>query len=112
MTHAEVFKLIAETTLGNIDGGRSLRNEIFELDLIVNKDAKWNSKTIDDDDFIFYPYYAEIEPIVNGSDEQEYMQSILDLVIALSKLEIHCVAACDFEDFLKDKIECLGFKSW
>lgn len=73
-------------------------------DMFIKKNKEYNEEQYlkDTDDFLYWKYYLDIEPI--ETNEDTYIKRIRDLLKYLKEYCNSIVAACDFEDELK----CIG----
>jgi hypothetical protein len=77
--------------------GKFVHTSEFEIEIRENED--FDPRRVQDEDFLFYPIYLEIEPKDNiGSSG--YIHSIGKLLNILREKGFKAVAACDFEDLL------------
>jgi hypothetical protein len=93
---------IAKTINGRIEL-RTVCGLFFEVDVVNNQDAEPLQAISRDDEFLYYPYYLDVEPLENLNRES-YVASIAMLLKALWDIGAKAVAACDFEDELPDEI--------
>lgn len=112
MDQADLTKLIDQIIFGEAGWEARQNNRELDLDLVINKDAKWNTDNSLKDDYLYYPFFADIDIASQGVKKADYKNAIFNLIAGLSETGIHAVAACDFEDFLKDKLSCLGITTW
>lgn len=71
-------------------------------DMFIQKNKEYNKEQHfqDTDDFLYWKYYLDIEPIAD--DEITYIKRIHDLLKYLKECCNGVVAACDFENELND----------
>lgn len=70
-----------------------------EIDVNINKAAKPPWGKVDDDNFLFWKFFLDIEPLEN-STRDEYIKGIIHLMYSLRHNGFQVVAACDFENEL------------
>lgn len=82
---------------------RTITTENMEIDLVENEDysSEISNKP---DEFLYYPFYLEIDPIVEiNFSRQTYIETISKLLKSLWKEAGDAIAACDFEAQLPSK---------
>ena len=67
-----------------------------EIDLRKNKEFGLKCLEENQEDFIFWKFYLDIEPM--KVDEKEYIRGISNLIMNLKEKSIRAVPSCDFED--------------
>ncbi|MDP4268456.1 MAG: 1,4-dihydroxy-6-naphthoate synthase [Bacteroidota bacterium] len=70
-----------------------------EIDVILNKAAKPPWGMVDDDNFLYWKFFLDLEPI-EGIARDEYVKGIIKLMHDLRNNGFQVIAACDFEDEL------------
>lgn len=92
----ELYLLINELLSGELEPIRTIKTAWCEIDLRRNSefDLKHLEKNLED--FIFWKYYLDVEPM--DTDEKEYIKGISDLIIKLKGKEVKAVPSCDFEE--------------
>ena len=84
---------------------RSIISNIIEVDIFTNEDFD-REKLYNEDGFVYYPFYLEIQPSKVNIDISIYIDEISSLLQNLWNDYNDAVVACDFEDKLpKNKIE-------
>jgi hypothetical protein len=101
MSKKMFLDFIAQTINGSIEL-RTVCGPFFEVDVVNNPDAEPLQASEQDDGFLYYPYYLDVEPLDNTKRES-YIASISRLLRALWNIGAKAVAACDFEDELPYK---------
>ena len=94
MSKEELLDLLNLHLRGVKQGIRTIRTELLELDLIGNDEyvpGSW--------DFLFWRYYADLEAVTE--ERVAYVRCIRKLMAFLRERQIETVAACDFEQELK-----------
>lgn len=94
----ELYLMINDILTGELEPIRTIKTEWGELDLRYNSDFDAERLKKNVDDFIFWPYYLDIEP--NNGIEQMYIEKIAMLINHLKSKNIKVIASCDFEDEL------------
>jgi hypothetical protein len=104
LSEEELIKSI-EMTTGSSVSIRTIKTNLMEIDVVVNSDSDSNLK-LDEQGFVYYPYYLEIDPTRLGQISVEvYITSISSLLNFLWTVGQDAVPACGYEDMLprKDK---------
>ena len=79
-----------------------MQNNFFKMELIKNKDSKYNgSDILLWPDFLFWPYFIEIERLCDSFDD--FVKQLKAFMHFLRENDIQVVASCDFEDLLGQK---------
>lgn len=95
MSVNDLYEICIELLSGDKEGIRTISTQYLEFDLRKN-----NEYDIDKlDTFLFWKYYADIEP--KDIKREEYVNSIRNLRFNLRDRNIDTIAACDFEDELQ-----------
>ena len=94
MSEKELLDLINLHLHGIKQGIRTIRTGLLELDLTRNDEYMQGSQ-----DFLFWRYYADLETVTE--ERAAYVCCIRKLMAFLRERQIETVAACDFEQELK-----------
>jgi hypothetical protein len=94
----KVLELIAQITSGRSQM-RTVSSAHCEIDVVLNEDFDDEKKREEEDGFLFYPYYLDVEP-ANGAVRERYVESIGQLLEGLWNSGCRAIAACDFESEL------------
>lgn len=81
---------------------RSIISNVIEVDVFTNKDFD-KKKLHDEDGFIYYPFYLEIESSEDYTDISIFINEVSLLLQNLWKDCKDAVASCDFEYLLPEK---------
>lgn len=92
----EVYLLINEILSGELEPIRTIKTIWGEIDLRKNKEFGLKCLEENQEDFIFWKFYLDIEPM--KVDEKEYIRGISNLIMNLKEKSIRAVPSCDFED--------------
>ncbi|MBD5491087.1 MAG: 1,4-dihydroxy-6-naphthoate synthase [Lachnospiraceae bacterium] len=95
----ELYQYINSRVLGELEPIRTIKTNWGELDLRRNSDFDFRRLRDNPEDFVFWQYYLDIEPM-DGINELNYIGYISKLLDELSSLNIKSVASCDFEQDL------------
>jgi hypothetical protein len=80
----------------------SVSCEVAEID--VRSNEEWDIMRVQDaNEFLFYRFYADIEPVV-GADFEDYLRLVTSIVRELQASGCAAVPACDFEDSIHAKL--------
>jgi hypothetical protein len=80
---------------------RSISCKLFEITLFSNQSANKEKACSDDDGFLYYPYYLEIEPFdleELGFTRNAYIAEIKSILSFFSNKKIPSAIACEFEN--------------
>jgi hypothetical protein len=81
-------------------GGKRERSTIYSDSIIVG--VLRNPDQRNDEDFIYWPYLLDVEPIEESSAEYgSFVAAAKDLKKILNANDIEVVVSCDFEDEFK-----------
>jgi len=97
LSRQSLLELLAEITQGNLSAG-TVETSWGLLDVLRNSDTDL-SKVSNEDGFLYYPYFAEVEA-ASDATRTVLTKAIGGLLEALWAKSIKAVAACDFEDEL------------
>jgi|688.fasta_scaffold582262_2 hypothetical protein len=101
MERDAVVGSIASIVKGSIER-YSVSCEVAEID--VRSNEEWDIMRVQDaNEFLFYRFYADIEPVV-GADFEDYLRLVTSIVRELQASGCAAVPACDFEDSIHAKL--------
>jgi hypothetical protein len=89
---------LSDILSGELDG-RTLVNQLFEMDIVSNGDFDKDKLA----DFVFYPFYLEVD-ISNEAEEADYIDEVGRLLTVLWSSGYGAVASCEFEDRLPKRV--------
>lgn len=95
----ELYLLINELLAGELEPIRTIKTAWCEIDLRRNSEFDLKCLEKKPEDFIFWKYYLDVEPM--DADENEYIKGISDLIIKLKGKEVKAVPSCDFEEAIQ-----------
>ena len=95
----ELYLLINELLAGELEPIRTIKTAWCEMDLRRNSEFDLKRLEKNSEDFIFWKYYLDVEPM--DTDEKEYIKGISDLIIKLKGKEVKAVPSCGFEEALQ-----------
>lgn len=78
-----------------------VKTSTLHIDIMHNEDFD-PVKLQQEDKFLYYPIYVEVEPI--GNDEKQFIEEVGILLQVIWDGGADAVAACDFEDKLPSKV--------
>lgn len=94
----EVLDIIYLILKGEIQPIRAIKTKEAEFDLRINKEFDLEKSKREEDGFLYWMYYLDIEP--TDCEESDYIKVVYNLIAELKKQGIASIAACDFEDKL------------
>lgn len=96
----DLYQRITRIVVGKQEPIRSIKTGWGEIDLRQNDG--YNEKQVKDDEenFVYWKYYLDIEPNQEVI-ESEYIDQIASFLSRLDEKGIKAVASCDFEDRLQ-----------
>lgn len=97
---AELLEHISNMVQGEISL-RTIESKAMEIDVMENDDYD-KDKTSQEDGFVYYPYYLEIDA-VEGTNSSVYIEAISNMLKELQNSCANAIASCDFEDELPVK---------
>jgi hypothetical protein len=97
-TREAVVAMAAECCAGTV-GKRTVIARHLELDVDDNDDFVPRAKRLDQDDFVRFRYFLDVEP-THDAERSLYIAEIGALLRCLWGKGLKAVAACDFEDKL------------
>lgn len=101
---APIDKEALKQVLLEISGGRlvalTVTTDFFELSVFRTRPGALCGL----DDFLYWPYYLEIEPVNDGTDEEVYMSALASMIRELEARGFGAVPSCSFEDRLQSRI--------
>lgn len=101
---APIGKEALKQALLEISGGHlvalTVTTDIFELSVFRTRPGALGGL----DDFLRWPYYLEIEPVSDGTDEEAYLSALASLIRALLAKGFGAVPSCGFEDQLHSRV--------
>lgn len=92
----DLINLLLQITNGTYQPLRTIVAKNMEIDISYSKE--FNEKA-PPNEFLFYKYYLDIEPLFSVS-ESDYIKDVSKLLSSLNEKNIVTVAACDFESDL------------
>lgn len=98
LSYEEIFSMVEKYVAGKKESLNYIIADWCEISIQRNKEYNVEQYLLDIDDFVYWKYYLDIEPM--EIEEEEYIKKIFDL---LKYLKIYCrgvIAACDFEEEL------------
>ncbi|MCH2075245.1 MAG: hypothetical protein MK130_10430 [Puniceicoccaceae bacterium] len=98
---AELLKQCAHSVGGTVSGS-VLENELLVFDLKSNDDFDEDRFTAENR-FVFAKYTAEIEGIDFEVSEDDFIDTLCKLIVALRASGILVSASCDFEETVVEK---------
>lgn len=98
-TRDELSVIISRYLNTNVNKFYYINGKTFESNILENKDYKTDNIL---DDFLYYKFIIEIEPI-EESNENEYISEIGNLLEYLWSNKFKAIASCDFEEDLPNK---------
>ena len=87
---------------GNLDGGEIITKYCA---IYVNKNVEFDKNKIleeEEDSFLYYPYFLDIEPLNSEINQNDYIKEIKTLLSNFWENKIDAIAACHFEEQLYD----------
>lgn len=97
------YEVIFSNVLNYVGGKKESFSYIITdwCDIFIQKNKEYSKEQYlqDINDFVYWKYYLDIEPV--EADEEIYIEKIQDLLKHLKEYCNGVVAACDFEDKLK-----------
>lgn len=96
-----VVETVSMIAKGSVTGSTIL-TEQAEIYIFNNGDFFEEKRNQGSDEFLYYRYYLDIEPIENV-DEKVYIAEISKLLTKLWDSGFKAIASCDFEDELPRK---------
>ena len=92
----ELFSLLQELTCGKTELISIIKTACCEIYLGRNKEFDINQPKQKREDFIYWKYYLDIEPL--KLEEEDYIKEIAELILKLRERGINAVPSCDFEE--------------
>lgn len=102
LNYEEIFSNVMNYSSGKKESFSYIVTDWCGMFIQKNKEYNKEQYLQDTNDFLYWKYYLDIEPI--KTDEDTYIKRIGDLLKHLKEYCKGVVAACDFEDELK----CIG----
>ena len=100
LSYEEIFSKVMDFVAGKKESFRYVITEWCEMFIQKNTEYSEEQYLNETDDFVYWKYYFDIEPI--RIDEDTYIKRIYILLNYLRGFCNGVVAACDFEDELKE----------
>lgn len=92
---------VSNFVMGTISGSSILTKQA-EIFIFNNGDFDEDKRNQEDDSFLYYKYYLEIEPTEDVGG-RIYVLEIANLLTKLWDADFKAIASCDFEDLLPKK---------
>lgn len=93
----ELIRDIKHIINGTHYGIRSVKSNVFDIDINVNKEHK--KREFKDDDFIYFKYYLDVEPL-EGIDSDMYLFEMKKFLVELRIRFIEVTISSDFESVI------------
>lgn len=77
--------------------GRSFRLGGLLVDVFDNRSAGHPAAAADEDDFVRWPFYLEVEP-ASGGDSRVFLEDLVALLKGLRSQGLKAIPSCSFED--------------
>lgn len=98
LSYEELFSIVMNYTGGNKVAFTDINTDWCEISIRKNKEYSVTQYSRDVDDFIYWKYYLDVEPM--ESEENTYIKKLSDLLKYLKGYCRGVIAACDFEEEL------------
>ena len=98
LSYEELFLKVMTYTEGKKESFRYILTDWCDIFIQKNKEYSEEQYLKNTDDFIYWKYYLDMEPI--SIKEAEYIRKVADLLTYLRQYCDGVVAACDFEEEL------------
>lgn len=98
LSYEEIFSIVEKNIGGNREALTYIIADWCEISIQRNKEYNVEQYLLDTNDFVYWRYYLDIEPM--KSDEDEYIKKLSDLLKYLKSYCKGVIAACDFEEEL------------
>lgn len=99
LNYEEIFSRVMDYVGGKKESFSYIVTDWCDMSIQKNKEYNKEQYLQDTDNFLYWKYYLDIEPI--ETDEDTYIKRIQYLLKYLKEYCNGVVAACDFEDELK-----------
>lgn len=99
LNYEDIFSDVMNYVSGKKKSFSYIVTDWCNMSIQKNKEYNQEKYLQDTDDFLYWKYYIDIEPL--ETDEDTYIKRIYDLLKYLKGYCNGVVAACDFEDKLK-----------
>ena len=99
LEYKDLFTLIENSIAGHKEAVTYISSDWCEVCVQKNKEFNIEQYSRNCNDFIYWPYYLDIEP--KDVNKGDYIRSIANLI---DRLRVHCkgiIIACDFEDEIR-----------
>jgi hypothetical protein len=94
----QLLRQIVEWSKGTLEG-KTVLTTWGELDGEENEQFGKARRTDEQDGFLHYRYYFDIEP-ASATSERQYIKGVGELLLHLWSMDLKAAAACDFEESL------------
>ena len=97
--HAALLRVVRDCTNGVQDDWTIVSSSV-EAEVRPNDDSRLPARDDSPDDFVYFPFTIDIEPVNAGCGLDEFLKGISTIVVGLAQSGMRVVAACDWEDAL------------
>ena len=107
LEHGSLLATVARILDGEVDNW-TVESQVVEADVRPNDDYGSPEGASSPDDFVYFPYTLDVEPVAGDTKLQAFLGAISKIMVGLADSGMRVVVACDWEDRLPGRGR-LGF---